>query len=229
MFEFIKNKFKKSSLVLSDKTIMEYNKKGLLIEQPIKEEQLQPNSVDLTLGNTYKILKPNSRLFCINILDPLVPMKFESGTFDTGIVYDYHTEGYYYESSEYNDIRDNKERERFLLYTNQFILMASNEILNIPNGIIGVVCGRSSIARLGIIVEEAGLIDAGFRGTITLEIYNQLNYPILLYPGMRIAQVYFFRAEEASVIYGINRKSKYSNQIEAMQSKLYLDEEFKNK
>ena len=45
--------------VLSDETIMDYNKKKILIEQPISKVQLQPNSVDLTLGNTWKKLKKN--------------------------------------------------------------------------------------------------------------------------------------------------------------------------
>ena len=46
--------------VLSDASILNYIKHGLLIETPINGIQLQPNSVDLTLGNTYKSLLPNA-------------------------------------------------------------------------------------------------------------------------------------------------------------------------
>lgn len=198
--------------VLSDETIMKYNKKGLLIEQPISEIQLQPNSVDLTLGNTWRKLKKNvkhpaipSAMFNKNVglIDTRIEPKYEEGRF---------------EKHWYDD-----EEECYILQPGEFILMASREILNIPNGILSFVQGRSSIARLGIQTEQAGLIDAGFRGTITFEVENQTKYQIILYAGMRIAQVYFFKAQEAQNPYGSNRGSKYSGQIEATGSAIHLD------
>jgi len=91
--------------------------------------------------------------------------------------------------------------------------------------VIAFVQGRSSIARLAVQTEQAGLIDAGFRGTITFEVFNQSDYPIILYPGMRIAQVYFFKAQYADKLYGSEKGSKYNGQIEATGSKVYLDPE----
>ena len=105
--------------------------------------------------------------------------------------------------------------------------MASNEYLVIPNGLMGFVQGRSSIARLSIQTETAGLIDAGFEGTITLEMYNQSDYPIMLFPGMRVAQVHFLRSQRADIPYSLARKSKYNEQIEATGSRIHLDEEWK--
>ena len=201
---FIRDLF---SPVLSDRTIMKYNKKGLLIEQPIEMSQLQPNSVDLTLGNTCKIIKPNSKIMIDQdewahgnyeaLIDPTEEIIYEEGTFDTSIA----------------------------IRPKEFMLLASNEILNIPNGILCFVQGRSSIARIGLQTEQAGLIDAGFRGTITFELYNETNYNIMLYKGMRIAQVYFFKAEKANMIYGKDKGSKYSGQIVATGSRINLDKE----
>ena len=206
--------------VLSDRTILSYNQRGLLIEGALNDCQVQPNSIDLTLGNTWKKIKPNRTDFndivtlddkdfvspvehCIN---PKVPISYNEGLFtkdpETG-------------------------EEYYKLMPGEFILMASNEILNIPNGILSFVQGRSSIARLGIQTEQAGLIDAGFRGTITFEICNQSGYPIYLYRGMRVAQVYFFKAQIANKIYGAEKNSKYSNQIAATGSMIHKDPDLK--
>lgn len=194
--------------VLNDSMILEMNKKGLLIEGEINPKQVQPNSVDLTLGNTYKIIRPNDRFL------PSV----EVGT----------------EYVPYIDLRKEIEYESgsvsssFMIPPGEFILLASNEVLNIPNGILAFVQGRSSIARVGIQTEQAGLIDAGFRGTITFEVYNETPYYMALYPGMRIAQLYFFKALPADVPYGSDKGSKYANQIEATGSKIYMDPELQN-
>ena len=204
-------KEKDCSPVLSDHTIMEYNRKGILIEQPITKEQLQPNSVDLTLADSWKILKPNDKIYHGSAINPAKPIEYIEGKFRTDNI---------------ENVNIPKNSKWYILEPHQFVLMASNEVLNIPNGILSFVQGRSSIARLAIQTEQAGLIDAGFRGTITFEVFNQSKYPIILYTGMRIAQVYFFKAEKADQIYGaINKGSKYYRQIEATGSKIHLDKE----
>ncbi len=195
--------------VLSDKTIMKYYKKGKLIETLIKSDQIQPNSVDLTLGESFKKILSNDtmsdsyvsggQLFTrdqIAFINPSKPIKYESG-----------------------------ESKEFIIQPGEFLLLASYEILNIPNGIISFVQGRSSIARIGIQTEQAGLIDSGFRGTITFEVYNETMYPIKLYAGMRIAQVYFFKSQYSNKIYGMKKGSKYSNQMDATGSKINNDPE----
>lgn len=190
--------------VLSDKHIMKLNQRGLLIENPISFSQLQPNSVDLTLSDSWKTLEPNitESPHISGIIDSRNPIKYEHGSF----------------------IEAENGESYFIIKPKQFVLMASNEILHIPNGIIAFVQGRSSIARLAIQTEQAGLIDAGFRGTITFEVFNQSEYPIILYKGTRVAQVYFFKAQYALSIYGSNGKgSKYQQQIEATGSKIHLD------
>lgn len=209
------------SPVLSDKTIWKYNKKGLLIEDPLSVWQVQPNSVDLRLGNTWAKLEGNAIPEYQNgyhgdllIHNPFVDPKSESN-YVRGTFTDYH-------GSKYDKGYRIKSRE--------FVLMASKEIVNIPNGIIAFVQGRSSIARLGIQTEQAGLIDSGFRGTITFEVFNQSDTEIILYEGMRIAQLYFFKSQYAMNLYGSRcGMSKYNGQIDATGTNIHLDMEFNNK
>lgn len=199
--------------VLSDRTILKYNKKNLLIEGELRPEQVQPNSVDLTLGNTYRSLLPNGSTSLPTPNDwsgrciwPDEKTVYREGTFN-------HIDG----------------RIAYMLQPGEFILMASKEILNIPNGIISFVQGRSSIARLAIQTEQAGLIDAGFRGTITFEVFNQSQFPIMMIAGMRVAQVYFFKAQHSLAEYGPKKDSKYYNQIKATGSKIYMDPELRKR
>lgn len=197
--------------VLSDRTIMKYNKKGLLIETPIDNSQLQPNSVDLTLAGTWKALNTNyvyvDGSAMPRVVNPMNEIEYISGEFIHGANF-------------------SGGRDYYLLKPNEFVLMASNEVLNIPNGILSFVQGRSSIARLGIQTEQAGLIDAGFRGTITFEVKNDTEHTIILYEGMRIAQVYFFKSQYALHPYGSRGKgSKYQKQVEATGSKINNDPE----
>lgn len=195
--------------VLSDKTIMRYAKKGVLIETPLTPNQIQPNSIDLTLGTTWKKPKANSKKFGCKCIDPMKPIEYKEGVFN--------------KSTDPN----NPTPDFYVLMPGEFILMASNEVLNIPNGILSFVQGRSSIARIAIQTEQAGLIDAGFKGTITFEVHNQSDKAIVLYAGMRIAQVYFFKAQYASTPYGLDKGSKYSGQIKAQGSLVHLDPELR--
>jgi deoxycytidine triphosphate deaminase len=219
-----------SKAVLSDRTILEYNKRGLLIEGHIGETQIQPNSIDLTLGTTWKKLEPNAKLAntsqdqAVNAMMTLFPTVIKPDIFDREYI-DTASPALYSEGT----FKDINGRPAYMLEPNEFVLFASKEILNIPNGILSFVQGRSSVARLAIQTEQAGLIDAGFRGTITFEVCNQSNYPILLYAGMRVAQVYFFKAEKAATIYGTEKGSKYHGQIEATGSQIYKDPELRKR
>lgn len=204
IIQTIQDKFRP---VLSDRTILNYIKKGWLVDHPIKPEQIQPNSIDLTLGHIWS--KPNINAYndiFESFIDPSVEI--------------------FYDSGEFRDFY--KNRKAYLLHPGEFICMATNETLKIPSGIVAFVQGRSSIARLGIQTEQAGLVDSGFHGTITLEVENQSKYPILLMEGMRIAQVWFIRSQHASLLYSKEHMSKYNNQVKATGSRIHLDKEWSN-
>ena len=83
--------------------------------------------------------------------------------------------------------------------------------------------GRSSIGRLRLQVQNAGFIDAGFQGQITLELENQSGFPIVLKKGVRICQIVFVQMSQSAEkpYYG-----KYSAQSGATASLLEVDPEF---
>lgn len=72
-----------------------------------------------------------------------------------------------------------------------FLLASTREKVRLPAHLAGFVCGKSTLARDGLMVEAAGLIDPGFEGTITLELKNLAHLPCPLTAGMAICQISF--------------------------------------
>jgi deoxycytidine triphosphate deaminase len=61
-----------------------------------------------------------------------------------------------------------------------------------PNDLVGLLQGRSSLGRLGVIIHAtAGFIDPGYKGIITLELSNLGHLPVKLYPLQRVATIGF--------------------------------------
>lgn len=83
-------------------------------------------------------------------------------------------------------------QDSYKLKPNEFILGSTIEKINVPYDLMARVEGKSSIARLGIMIHiTAGYIDAGFTGNITLEIYNCSNKEFELFHGDTICQIAF--------------------------------------
>lgn len=69
----------------------------------------------------------------------------------------------------------------FVLPPNELWLGETSEWFNIPSDIAAKVEGRSSWGRLGLMTHiTAGFVDPGFKGTITLELYNVGKHPLRL-------------------------------------------------
>jgi len=77
----------------------------------------------------------------------------------------------------------------FYLHPHEFSLARTFEYLALPDGVAGYVVGRSSWGRLGLIIATATVVQPGFKGTLVLELANIGSVPVVLYPGMRIAQI----------------------------------------
>ena len=81
---------------------------------------------------------------------------------------------------------------QFALHPGEFVLGSTLERVALPDDLVGRLEGKSSLGRVGLIIHStAGYIDPGFEGQITLELSNVATVPILLYPGMRVAQISF--------------------------------------
>jgi len=110
----------------------------------------------------------------------------------------------------------------WILEPGELLLASTAEFIEVPHDLIAVVNGKSSLARLGLLIHiTAGFIDPGFRGKITLEMYNLNKRPIILRAGKPICQLSFI--ELSSVVecpYGHPAlKSKYQDQERVTASK----------
>lgn len=156
----------------------------------IDDSQINPASVNVRLGNTF--LVPNSVSKWISLGDEV----------------------------DYKRYEVKEENERFIILPGQFVLATTIEEVNLPNNIAAFVQGRSSIGRIGLTTQNAGFVDPGFHGHITLELVNENPNPIALRPGYPIAQLVFFEATPAENPYN----GKYNGQVEATGSRMYLDD-----
>lgn len=92
-----------------------------------------------------------------------------------------------------------REDDALVLHPGELMLGATQETVRVPPDIAVQLNGKSSLGRLGLVVHStAGWIDPGFHGQVTLELSCVAPLPILLRPGMPIAQLSFFRLESAA-------------------------------
>lgn len=108
----------------------------------------------------------------------------------------------------------------FLLMPKQFVLATTKEYIRLPNNITAFVEGRSSIGRLGLFIQNAGWVDPGFEGQITLEIFNASNYTICLKAGVRVGQLVFAKMDHPTEN---PYRGKYQGQVGATGSMLWKD------
>ena len=80
--------------------------------------------------------------------------------------------------------------EELIVPPQELVLVSTSEWINVPNNVCCRVEGKSSLGRIGLLTHiTAGFIDSGFKGNITLELYNVGKYPIVLHNGCKIAQL----------------------------------------
>lgn len=163
---------------------------------PCEDHQVQPASVDLTLADEWCVY-PGAG-------DWLPPV-------DIPIDMDHVKE-----------VETTKVlADQYLLHPHQLILCSTQEYVDIPYDIQGQVHGKSSLGRLGLLIHvTAGFIDPGFKGKITLEMYNLNNRSILLRAGKSICQLSMTQLScPAEFPYGHpNLRSHYQDQKEVIGS-----------
>lgn len=194
-------------MILSDRDIkLKIANGDIVVESENNDHEVNINasSMDLRLGRFFKVYQHAK----VPFLDPMNPEGFENMT-------------------ELIEITNPKEP--FIVQPGEFVLGVTHEKIKIADDLVARVEGRSSLGRLGIIVHStAGFVDAGFEGTITLEITNINRMPVALYPGMRVCQLAFeTMSSKADVPYYAKATSKYQGQIMPQESKISIDPELK--
>jgi dCTP deaminase len=163
-----------------------------------REVQTKDNSVDLRLGNEFIITKRTSFPY-IDVANKKVIEK-DIGQYQERIIVGF--------------------KDQFVLHPNQLILGSTLEYISLPNKLSAYVLGRSSWGRLGLIIATATTVSPNFKGCITLELINLGEVPIILYPGVRIAQLVIHTVEGEGLYTG-----RYSCPTGPEFSRIYRDEE----
>jgi dCTP deaminase len=180
--------------VLSDGTIRRLVAEGRIVIEPWDPLMVQPASVDLKLGSSFRVFH-NHKIQTIDLAEP-----------PSGL-------------TEHVEVGDD---EPFVIHPGEFVLGRTEERVEIPDDVVARIEGKSSLGRLGLIVHAtAGFVDPGFTGTLTLEITNFNSVPIVLRPGLPIAQLSFMALDRAAERpYGHpDLGSHYHGQVDATESR----------
>ncbi|HVS28537.1 MAG TPA: dCTP deaminase [Solirubrobacteraceae bacterium] len=180
--------------VLSDGTILRLVRAGHISIEPWDESLVQPASVDLRLGDSFRVFH-NHRAASIDLREPPANLTEE-------VVVD--------------------PDDSFVIHPGEFCLGRTLEWVELPDDIVARIEGKSSLGRLGLIVHAtAGFCDPGWKGTLTLELANLTRVPIKLYPGLPIAQLSFMTLDAPALRpYGHPQLgSHYQGQVSATESR----------
>lgn len=112
--------------------------------------------------------------------------------------------------------------DSYLILPGQFVLATTMEYFELPNNLTAFVEGRSSLGRMGLFIQNAGWVDPGFKGEITLELFNANRCAIELQSGRRVGQLVFAQMDDTA---WNPYNGKYQGQKGATGSKVYMDED----
>lgn len=188
-------------MILSDADIRKHIRDGLIvIDPPIDPEtQLGPCSVDLRLGNEFKVFE-HSRWPFIDVRQPFNPDEIMR----TVLV---------------------PEDGIFVMQPGELVLATTIESITLPANLLARLEGRSSLGRLGIIVHgTAPRFDPGWSGRAVMELGNIGRIPVGLRPGMRICSMTFEElSSPAERPYGSKPTHKYAGQSGPLGSRLSME------
>ena len=168
-------------MFLSDRDIEVHIKTGDIVLEPFDKKQLQPASYDIKLGDLFLVAESES----VDLIDPSKLVVPETKTVEPS------------------------EKGGFVLHAGKSVLCTSKEYCGSEKFLI-TVNSKSSLARIGLLVHNsAGLINPGHFLNISLVLTNLNTAPILLRPGMEIAQLTFaMLSSESKTMY---KEKKHHN------------------
>ena len=158
-------------MLLSDRDIRAEIEAGRVVLEPFQPELVQPSSVDVRIDRFFRLFDNHK----YPVIDPAQ------------------------EQPELTRLVEVEADEAFVLHPGEFVLASTFEVVTLPDDVAARLEGKSSLGRLGLLTHStAGFIDPGFSGHVTLELSNVATLPIMLWPGMRIGQLCFFRLSSAA-------------------------------
>lgn len=151
-------------MFLSDVDIKRKLKTGEIVIKPFSDKKLQLASYDVTLDNEFKTVDRHST----TAVDPANKIYPRTKTLHV------------------------KDGEAFVLHPGETVLGKQREFIGVDHKHLILLSGKSSLARIGLAVHTtAMLFNPGHHFYPTFELLNTSNVPIILRPGMEIAQIIF--------------------------------------
>lgn len=192
---------------LCDKDIEQCISDGKISISPIPDSSMISGvSVDIRLGNEFRVFKDHTAPY-IDLSGPKEQVQKQMNVVmgDEIVIPD---------------------GEAFFLHPGELALAVTYESVTLPDDIVGWLDGRSSLARLGLMVHvTAHRIDPGWSGQIVLEFYNSGKLPLALRPKMKIAALNF-ETMSGSALRPYNKRddAKYKGQMGAVASRISEDD-----
>ncbi|MFI3247038.1 MAG: dCTP deaminase [Ferrimonas sp.] len=177
----------------------------IVVEPRPSNDKISGVSLDVTLGNKFRVFKDHTA----SHIDLSGPREQVQAQLDEVM-------------SDELVIEDGKP---FFLHPGELALGITFESVTLPANIVGWLDGRSSLARLGLMVHvTAHRIDPGWSGNIVLEFYNSGKLPLALSPKMAIGALNFERlAQDCLRPYNARSDAKYRGQTGADASRISQD------
>lgn len=111
------------------------------------------------------------------------------------------------------------EADVCIIPANSYVLARSLEYFRIPDNVLGIVAGKSTYARCGVLVNVTPL-EPGWEGFLTISISNTTPRPVKIYAGEGIAQIIFFESDENCSVSYRKRQGKYQGQKDITISRI---------
>ncbi|WP_163835016.1 dCTP deaminase [Spartinivicinus ruber] len=188
---------------LCDRDIEAFLASGKIVIEPMPSiDRINGVSVDLTLGNSFRVFNDHAAPY----IDLSGPKEQIDAVLDSIM-------------SKEIILRD---EEAFFLHPGELALAVTQESITLPDDIVGWLDGRSSLARLGLMVHvTAHRIDPGWSGQIVLEFFNGGKLPLALKPNMTIGAINFEQMSgSAQRPYNKRDNAKYKGQSGAIASRI---------
>jgi len=171
---------------------------GLRVTPLLDSGQVGPSSIDVRLGNQFIVF----RRHLLGSFDPNNPL---------------------HSANRIQQRRVVRWGQSLTLHPGMLVLGSTFEFVRMPGHLEAQVEGRSSWARVGLMVATATHVEPRFGGAVTLELTNMGTTPLQLQPGVRIAQLI---VRTAQPVYSSDPDAKkYGGAIGPMFSRLSKDKE----
>ncbi|RUO60228.1 dCTP deaminase [Pseudidiomarina insulisalsae] len=191
---------------LTDEQIEQYLDRGLIgIEPRPLSADISGVTVDIHLGNEFRVLQDHAAPF-IDISGPREDIERAM-------------------NQVMSDAIILKPEQAFFIHPGEFALAVTHESVTLPDNMVGWLDGRSSLARLGLMVHvTAHRIDPGWSGQVVLEFFNSGKLPLALRPQMKIGALSFEQLEQSCARpYSKRKDAKYKDQRGAVASRISAD------